>query len=121
MTDLPDPSTGDTAAEADTGTEAVHWSRLREDVAVVIWCSFLVASLGTMLFFGFIDPAELADILRHPWWLPNAMTTYALGFFGFWFIAASAASLTAYMLDTSHEHFADHSTASSGKNPVQSQ
>jgi hypothetical protein len=33
------------------------------------------------------------------------MTVYALGFFGFWAIAAAAAGLTAYMLDTSHEHF----------------
>jgi hypothetical protein len=83
----------------------VHWSRLREDVAVVIWTSFLVASVSTMLFFAFVDPRNLGEILNHPWWLPSDMATYALGFFGFWFIAASAASLTAYMLDTSHEHF----------------
>lgn len=87
--------------------QPAHWSLLREDAAVAAWVSFLVACLFTMLFFGFIDPLELADILRHPWWLPNVMTTYALGFFGFWAIAALAAGLTAYMLDTSHEH-ADH-------------
>jgi hypothetical protein len=85
--------------------DEVHWSRLREDVAVVIWISFLVASVSTMLFFAFVDPEDLSAILNYPWWLPNEMTTYALGFFGFWFVAASAASLTAYMLDTSHEHF----------------
>jgi len=85
----------------------IHWSLLREDAAVVAWVSFLVACLFTMLFFGFVDPEELAEILRHPWWLPNVMTTYALGFFGFWAVAACAGGLTAYMLDTSHEH-ADH-------------
>lgn len=91
--------------EAPEDSANVHWSRLREDVAVVMWTSFLVACVATMLFFAFVDPRDLAEILNYPWWLPNVMTTYALGFFGFWFIAASAASLTAYMLDTSHEHF----------------
>ncbi len=102
MTDTPDEQEA-APAEVPAGQ---HWSRLREDVAVVVWSSFLVASLGTMLFFAFVDPRDLGEILGHPWWLPNAMTTYALGFFGFWLIAASAASLTAYMLDTSHEHYA---------------
>ncbi|MGD9843161.1 MAG: hypothetical protein AB7F79_05000 [Steroidobacteraceae bacterium] len=89
----------------------VHWSHLREDIAVVIWISFLVASVATMFFFGFVDPEKFAEILKHPWWLSHTMATYALTFFGFWFIAASAASLTAYMLDTSHEHFAHEKTA----------
>lgn len=95
----------------------VHWSRLREDVAVVVWCSFLVASVATMLFYAFVDPSDLSEILGHPWWLPNTMTVYGLGFFGFWAIAAAAASLTAYMLDTSHEHFpAEQSVADRGRN-----
>jgi len=84
---------------------AVQWSRLREDIAVVTWSSFLVACIATMLFFAFIDPIVLADALNHPGWLPNRMGSYALGFFLFWLIAASAAALTAYMLDTSREHF----------------
>jgi hypothetical protein len=84
-----------------------HWSLLREDVAVVVWTSFLVASLFTMFFFAFVDPDDLTDILGYPWWLPNTMTTYALGFFGFWVLAALAGALTAYMIDTSHEH-SDH-------------
>ncbi|MGE0114569.1 MAG: hypothetical protein AB7T07_06760 [Steroidobacteraceae bacterium] len=92
----------------DRTPETVHWSRLREDVGVVVWSSFLVACVATMLFFAFVDPNDLAGMLNDPWWLPNVMTCYALGFFGFWAIAASAASLTAYMLDTSHEHFAEH-------------
>lgn len=88
--------------------QPAHWSRLREDVAVIVWTSFLVASVGTMIFFAFIDPQALIDVLNHPRWLPSRMTGYALGFFFFWLVAASAASLVAYMLDTSHEHFADH-------------
>jgi len=87
-------------------TAEVHWSRLREDIAVVTWSSFLVASVATLLFFAFVDPSVLAEVLNHPRWLATRMAGYALGFFFFWFIAASAASMTAYMLDTSHEHFA---------------
>lgn len=82
-----------------------HWSRLREDIAVVTWSSFLVASVATMLFFAFVDPENLIEALNHPWWLPSRMSGYALGFFFFWFMAACAASMTAYMLDTSREHF----------------
>lgn len=91
---------------SEENTAAVHWSRLREDIAVVLWSSFLIACLATMLFFAFVDPTALADALNHPQWLPTRMAGYALGFFLFWLIAASAASMTAYMLDTSHEHFA---------------
>jgi len=83
----------------------VHWSRLREDIAVVTWTSFLVACVGTMILFAFIDPDYLMELLNHPWWLPSRMAGYALGFFFLWFICACAASLTAYMLDTSHDHF----------------
>lgn len=83
----------------------VHWSRLREDIAVVIWTSFLVACIAATLCFAFLDPLDLAAALGRPRWLPSRMSGYALGFFFFWFVAASAASMTAYMLDTSHEHF----------------
>ncbi len=89
----------------DQPEQPVQWSRLREDIAVVTWTSFLVACVATMIFFAFIDPDYLMEVLNHPWWLPSRMGGYALGFFFFWFMSACAASLTAYMLDTSHEHF----------------
>lgn len=90
---------------SDLPEASTPWSRLREDVAVVTWSSFLVACIATMLFFALIDPDYLIDVLNHPRWLPSRMAGYALGFFFFWFISAGAASLTAYMLDTSREHF----------------
>jgi len=103
---------------ADESTQDTHWSRLREDIAVVIWSSFLVASVATMVFFAFIDPEYLIDLLNRPWWLPSRMSGYALGFFFFWFITACAASMTAYMLDTSHEHFQTaHSQTGSKSKP----
>ena len=97
----------------DLKEQPAHWSRLREDIAVVTWSSFLTACVATMLFFAFVDPEYLIDLLNHPSWLPSRMSGYALGFFFFWFICACAASMTAYMLDTSHEHF--HAADKSGQ------
>ncbi len=64
----------------------------------VLWCSFLAASVATMVFFAVVDPAPFADA-------PTAdgssrMTLYSLGFFFFWAICAGAAALTAFMLAT---------------------
>lgn len=97
--------TQQTSPHEDQPDVTTPWSRLREDVAVVTWGSFLVACVATMLFFALIDPDYLIDVLNHPRWLPSRMAGYALGFFFFWFISACAASLTAYMLDTSRGHF----------------
>ena len=94
-----------TSTDENREAATTHWSRLREDIAVVTWSSFLVASAATMLFFALIDPDYLIEVLNHPIWLPSRMSGYALGFFFFWFVCACAASMTAYMLDTSHEHF----------------
>jgi membrane protein insertase Oxa1/YidC/SpoIIIJ len=65
-------------------------------VAIVGWSSFLVASVATMLFFAWIDPASLADVADAP--LPtDRMTGYAVGFFFFWAISAAAAALAMYL------------------------
>ena len=93
------------ANENHDDTVITRWSRLREDIAVVTWSSFLVACVATMLFFALIDPDYLIEILNRPWWLPTRMSGYALGFFFFWFIAASAATITVFMLDTSRQYF----------------
>ena len=66
-------------------------------IAIVGWSSFLAASLTTMLFFAWIDPATLADVADAP--LPSdRMTGYAVGFFFFWAACAAAATLAVYML-----------------------
>jgi hypothetical protein len=78
-------------------------TRRQRDVAVVGWCSFLAASLGTMVFFAWVDPLALADITEPP--LPvDRMTGYALGFFFLWLVAAAAAALTVYLIRTRHGH-----------------
>lgn len=80
------------------------WNHRREDVGVVVWCSFLAACLATLLFFGFFDPLLLAQDDHPPRWLASRMTGYTIGFFFFWLIAAVSAALVSYMLDTSHGH-----------------
>ncbi len=76
--------------------------RRQRNFAVVGWASFLVACVGTMLFFAWIDPMTLADVADAP--LPrDRMTGYAIGFFFFWFICAAAGGLTCYMMSTLHE------------------
>jgi len=77
-------------------------NRRPRNFAVVGWVSFLVASVGTMLFFAWIDPMTLAEIADAP--LPDdRMAGYAIGFFFFWFICAAAGGLTCYMMSTLHE------------------
>lgn len=69
-------------------------------IVTVMWCSFLAASVATMISFALVDPAPIAAAL--PWAGPGASrtTVYSLGFFYFWAICAAAGALTAYMLAT---------------------
>lgn len=76
------------------------WSRLRQDIGAVIWCSFLAAAVGTMLCFAFLDPLLLSHDNAPPRWLADRMTGYAVGFFFFWLICMVSAVLTAWMLET---------------------
>jgi hypothetical protein len=68
------------------------------DAALVSWCSFLAAGVGSMLFFAAVDPLLLRD--AGPPILNNLSREagYALGFFFFWALAAGAAALSVYMV-----------------------
>ena len=69
-------------------------------IVTVLWCSFLAASVATMISFALVDPAPIAAAL--PWAGADASrtTVYSLGFFYFWAICAAAGALTAFMLST---------------------
>jgi hypothetical protein len=69
-------------------------------IVTVMWCSFLAASVATMISFALVDPAPIAAAL--PWAGPGASRTavYSLGFFYFWAVCAAAGALTAFMLST---------------------
>ena len=76
------------------------WSRLRQDVAALLWSAFLAACIATIVFFAYFDPLLLADDSNPPKWLNHRMTGYAVGFFFFWIVCAIAALLTAWLVDS---------------------
>lgn len=87
------------ATQLETDTPTV-WSRLRQDIGVIVWCSFLAACFATMLFFAIFDPIYLKHDDDPPAWLADRRTGYALGFFFFWLTSLIAAALTAWLVDT---------------------
>lgn len=76
------------------------WPRFREDLGVLLWASFLAASIATMFFFAYFDPVLLVHDVAPPAWLADRMTGYAVGFFFFWAVCTIASFLTAYLIDT---------------------
>jgi hypothetical protein len=72
--------------------------RWQEDVGLVLWPSFLVASIETMAFFATFDPLALyehAELLREAF-VPRVFG-YSVGFFFFWSLTASASALTLFL------------------------
>ncbi len=65
--------------------------------AMVLWCSFLVASAGTMFCFAFVDPAPLGNALLTFGLEAGRMTLYSLGFLFFWALCAASGALTLWM------------------------
>ena len=66
-------------------------------LSAILWPSFLVAAIATMVFFAFVDPHDLNQIS-----FPRIEFTrelgYSLGFFLLWLTTASASYLTALLL-----------------------
>ena len=79
---------------------AVRWPRLKQDVAIVAWPSFLVASVATMVCFAFIDPVLVGHDDYPPPAFATRMSGYAIGFFFFWLISALSSLLTLYLART---------------------
>jgi Na+-driven multidrug efflux pump len=84
----------------DQHTGAVRWPRLRQDVAIVTWPSFLVACVATMICFAFIDPVLVGNDDYPPPAFASHMSGYAIGFFFFWLISALSSLLTLYLART---------------------
>ena len=84
----------------DQYTGTVRWPRLRQDVAIVTWPSFLVASVATMICFAFIDPVLVGNDDYPPPAFASRMSGYAIGFFFFWLISALSSLLTLYLART---------------------
>lgn len=72
---------------------------LVQRVSAVLWPSFLLAGLATVVFFALIDPLGMVDYRGEA---PLSRTAaYSLGFFGFWLLTAGASLATLYFLSAS--------------------
>ncbi len=67
----------------------------------ILWPSFLVGSLTTILFFTFFDPTELGMISGYP--EITRIAGYSMGFFFFWFLSAVSSALTCYFRQPCHQ------------------
>ena len=66
-------------------------------LSAILWPSFLVAGVATMVFFAFVDPHEL-NLISFPNIEFSRELGYTVGFFLLWLTSASASYLTALLL-----------------------
>lgn len=71
--------------------------RLGRLFALVAWPSFLVAAVAETVFFSVINPRELY-LLGEPVNF-SPLTTYTIGFFGFWCVAFAASLTSSWMAE----------------------
>ncbi len=76
-----------------------QWSRDKQAVFTVVWISFLVAAVGTMVFFAIFDPVDLTGIFDQDLDIGRD-AGYAAGFFFFWVLCAICSGITAYLVRT---------------------
>ncbi len=69
-------------------------------VVSVLWPSFLVASLATVLFFSLFDPADLGRLAGYPELTRTG--GYTIGFFAFWLMTAISCGMTCYFRKPVH-------------------
>lgn len=58
-------------------------NKLMVRMAVILWVSFLSASIATMLFFATFDPVDISQVATFPMEL-DRLSGYSMGFFLFW-------------------------------------
>lgn len=72
-----------------------------QNLVSILWPSFLVAGLVTILFFTFFDPSDLGMISGYP--DITRLAGYTIGFFAFWFFSAVSSALTCYFRKPCHK------------------
>ena len=77
-----------------------RWSRRGQDIAAILWSSFIAAGIGSAVFFGNVDPQELDAITTPDIDFP-ILAGYAIGFFFFWAVSAISGLLAVFMIRTS--------------------
>jgi len=63
----------------------------------ILWPSFLIAGVATMIFFANVDPADLQEA-THPDLQISRKLGYTIGFFMFWGVTAWSSMLTMLLL-----------------------
>ena len=77
-------------------------SGLWMDAARVLWPSFLAACAASVFFFAAVDPMLLRGAGPRLFADLDREAGYALGFFFFWAIGASASTLSVFLIRSSH-------------------
>lgn len=70
---------------------------LAQRLGAILWPSFLLAGVATMVLFAFVDPVELHNI-SFPDWQLSRSAGYTIGFFMFWAVTATSSLLTWMLL-----------------------
>jgi hypothetical protein len=98
------PVPADDGPDSAAGAAADSAAQLARELPVplrlaftVSWCSFLVASVATMVCFALVDPAPLGDVLDSYGVEGTRMAIYTVGFFFFYLISVASASLALWL------------------------
>lgn len=83
-------------AESGTGVRELSPRAIR--FGVIVWPSFLIAGVATMVFFAFVDPQDL-NLISFPRLSFSRELGYTLGFFLLWTMTALSSWLTAVLLN----------------------
>jgi len=67
-----------------------------QKIVAILWPSFLVAGVATVLFFTVFDPERL--LMDKSWGNISRLGAYSIGFFLFWLLTASSCALTCYFM-----------------------
>ena len=86
---------------------ARQWSRNRQAFAIVIWISFLIAAISTMVFFALFDPVDLMSSLDLDLEFGRE-AGYAIGFFFFWVLTLVCSAVTAFLVRTAPKRDQQH-------------
>ncbi len=69
---------------------------LVQRVVAILWPSFVVSGIATILFFTAFDPIEIIGCVGG--WDISRMGYYSIGFFLFWLLTSLNSVLTCYFL-----------------------
>jgi hypothetical protein len=80
-----------------------RWTRHTQNIAAILWPSFLAACLATTVFFGHVDPLDL-NLISIPLGDYSSLSGYAIGFFFFWSVCSLSSLLSVFLIRTSRRH-----------------